>query len=290
MTHTFTAHFHIRQYELNSRDELPNSALARLFQETAMRASADAGYGIEWYTTHSSLWVIHQLTVEHLRAIRYGDELAVTTWLSDAQRVRCHREYLARDAATGEIVAHGRADWAHLDRYTLFPARIPADILERFEPNGIRAIPHVKPRAYPLPAHLAPIESHVTRHIQRYEADGMQHVNNAVYLDWFEEALADAVEDSILRLHSASLRSAQDALHLCVRRHDIEYVRAALPGDDVEIVARLVGAGRCASAWALEVTRAGELLVRDHITAFWRDANGRPARKQFSWDADERGP
>src|SRR5512142_2361240 len=115
MTHSFTSHYRIRQYELNARDELPNRVLAHLFQETAMRDSADAGFGVTWYLTHSSVWVIREMILEHLRPIHYLDELAVTTWVSDMQRVRAYREYLARNAATGEVVAAGHAYWAHLD-------------------------------------------------------------------------------------------------------------------------------------------------------------------------------
>jgi len=40
----------------------------------------------------------------------------------------------------------------------------------------------------------------------------------------------------------------------------------------------LIGAGRTASAWSLHVMRGDELLVRDHATAFWRDANGKIMR------------
>lgn len=259
MAHKFTDHFRVRQHELNSRDELPNRALAHLFQETSMRASTDAGFGVEWYVEHNSVWVIHQMTLEHLRPIRYDDELAITTWLSDMGRVRSHREYLALDDRTGEIVARGRAHWAHLDRQNLFPARIPASILEQFAPDGVRAIPRLEPRLYPPPAH--PIERRAARRVQHYEADSMQHVNNAIYYDWIEETIADNVP-----------------LRLCIRRHDIEYMRGALPGDAVEIVTRLTGAGKCATTWESLVTRAGELLVRDRMTALWLDGNGHPAR------------
>lgn len=263
MAHKFTDHFHVRQHELNSNDELPNRALAHLFQETSMRASTDAGFGVEWYAEHNSVWVIHQMTLEHLRPICYLDELAITTWLSDMGRVRSHREYLARDAKTGEIVARGRAHWAHLDRQTLFPARIPASILAQFAPDGVRAIPRLEPRLYPPPAN--PIERRAIRRVQHYEADSMQHVNNAIYYDWIEETIADLAP----------------SLRLCVRRHDIEYMRGALPGDEVEVVTRLTGAGRCASIWESLVARAGEVLVRDRMTALWIDRKGRPARNTF---------
>jgi acyl-CoA thioesterase FadM len=44
-----------------------------------------------------------------------------------------------------------------------------------------------------------------------------------------------------------------------------------VPGDEVDIDVRLVGAGHCASAWELQIRRGDELLVRDHITALWVD-------------------
>ena len=261
----FTTRLRVRHYELDARGELPNTALFRLFQETAMRATRDAGFGVEWFMERRTVWLVYQMTVEHLHPIHYPDELDVATWLSDAQKVRTHREYLARNAATNEIIARGRAYWVHLNGATLMPARIPADLMERFQPNGVRAVPRIEPRTYPLRENIAPIEHRAHRRVQRYEADGMQHVNNAVYVDWLEEGLADAVAD----LTSPSRR-------LCVRRHDIEYARSAVPGDEVEIIARLVGAGHCASAWNLEIKRGEELFVRDHITALWMDGAGKP--------------
>ena len=99
----------------------------------------------------------------------------------------------------------------------------------------------------------------------------MQHVNNTIYLDWVEETLADAARPS------TALRSAPEA-HLCVRRHDIAYLRPALPGEEMEIIAQMIGAGKCASAWSVEIKRGAELLVRDHVTTLWMNANGKPAR------------
>ncbi len=267
MTHQYTARFQIRQYELNSREELSNASLARLFQETAMQGSADAGFGMEWYTQHRSIWVIHRLTLEHLRLIRYRDELAITTWVSDYRRVFSHREYLARDVKTNEVVARGRANWLHLDPTTMMPTRVPQALVAHFEPNGERAVPRVEPREYTRPADLAPRANKTTRKVQRYEIDGMQHVNNAIYVDWFEETLAETVADL-----------STPPRHLCVRRHDIEYLHGALPGDEVAITAQLVGAGHSASAWSLQILRGEDILVRDYITAFWRDASGKIVR------------
>jgi len=272
MTHLFTAHFQIRQYELNSHGKLPNSTLQRLFQETATLATRDVGYEVRYHAERESIWIVHQITLEHLRSVRYPDELAITTWLSDTQKVRTHREYLARNVQTNEIVARGRAHWVHLDAKTLRPLRLPAELFEKFAPNGKSALVQIEPRAYPAPQIDLP-EFRATRRVYRYEADEVKHVNNAMYIDWVEEALADAIMRP-----STPLRSAQDARRLCVYRHDIEYMRSALPGDEVEIVVRLVGVGKTASAWNLEIKRGDELLVRDHMTALWVNEKGKPVR------------
>lgn len=266
MTHLFTAHFHIRQYELNSCGELPNSTLQRLFQETATLATRNAGYDVRYHAERESIWVVHQMTLEHLRPIRYPDELTIDTWLSDAQKVRTHREYLARNAATDEIVARGRAHWVHLHAKSLRPLRIPQELFDKFQPNSISALVRVEPRAYSAPQIDLP-EFRATRRVYRYEADEVQHVNNAMYIDWLEEALADAIATRW-----------NDARRLCVYRHDIEYARSAVPGDEVEIVVRLVGVGKTASAWKLKIKRGDELLVRDHITALWVDQTGKPLK------------
>ncbi len=256
MTRTYTAHFRIRHYELDARQLLPNRVLAHFFQDTAIRASADAGYGMDWYDTHQTVWVIREMILEHLRPVRYGDELAVTTWLSSMEHVRANREYLARDVATGQVVARASVYWAHVDRRTLFPVRIPAGIAVDFKPNGVRAVPHLEPRIYPAPAGDAlPRERRATREVRHYETDSMLHVNNAIYLDWLEEPLAGL------------------SPRLCVRRHDIEYVRGARPGDVLEIVTRLVGMGRSATAWAQEITCDGQVIARNHMTAVAVDEN-----------------
>ncbi len=53
---------------------------------------------------------------------------------------------------------------------------------------------------------------------------------------------------------------------------------SAVPGDDVEMVVRLVGTGKTASTWNLEIMRSGESLVKDHITALWVNDAGEPVR------------
>jgi acyl-CoA thioester hydrolase len=68
--------------------------------------------------------------------------------------------------------------------------------------------------------------------VRHYEADALGHVNNAAYLHYLEQA---AIE------HSAAvgypLRRYQEMGTLfIVRRHEIDYLRPASPGDVLEVV------------------------------------------------------
>jgi acyl-CoA thioester hydrolase len=68
--------------------------------------------------------------------------------------------------------------------------------------------------------------------VRHYEADAVGHVNNAAYLHYLEQA---AIE------HSAAVgyplgRYRQMGTLFIVRRHEVEYLRPASPGDVLEVV------------------------------------------------------
>jgi acyl-CoA thioester hydrolase len=83
--------------------------------------------------------------------------------------------------------------------------------------------------------------------VRHYEADALGHVNNAAYLHYLEQA---AIE------HSAAvgypLRRYQEMGTLfIVRRHEVDYLRPASPGDVLEVV-----------TWAAEIR--GPKAVRNY--------------------------
>src|SRR5829696_4797512 len=68
--------------------------------------------------------------------------------------------------------------------------------------------------------------------VRHYEADAIGHVNNAAYLHYLEQA---AIE------HSAAVgyplgRYREMGTLFIVRRHEVEYLRPASPGDVLEVV------------------------------------------------------
>jgi acyl-CoA thioesterase FadM len=99
---------------------------ARLLEQSATLASADAGYPPDWYAAHATAWVIRRSTIDCAAAIPRGVELEVTTWVADFRRVRSRREYEVRipDGPVAVLTAH--TDWVYVDAASGSPRRAVA--------------------------------------------------------------------------------------------------------------------------------------------------------------------
>jgi acyl-CoA thioesterase FadM len=94
--------------------------------------------------------------------------------------------------------------------------------------------------------------------VRPQEIDPLAHVNNAVYLDWVEEAVIGAV-----------IASGGDAAQLAVlaipRTVRIEYARAAEPGSAVRLATWRDGDGERRGWWVRMRDAAGVELVRAYL-------------------------
>jgi acyl-CoA thioester hydrolase len=75
----------------------------------------------------------------------------------------------------------------------------------------------------------APADRHVlTRAVEPSDIDELGHVNNGVYVRWVQEA-------AISHWGTDADPADQAALFWVVTRHEIDYLRAAMPGDGIVI-------------------------------------------------------
>ena len=130
-----------------------------------------------------------------------------------------------------------RIDWVLLDRRGA-PTRIPPEF-ETFFPAGEPNAPIKLGRVT-----LDPAPEGATRRmidVRPQELDPIDHVNNAVYADWFDEAVAAADPDG-----AEATRSSPRWVRL-------EYAQAAEPGERMEIVTWRDEAG-----WSCRAVRAAD--------------------------------
>jgi acyl-CoA thioester hydrolase len=90
------------------------------------------------------------------------------------------------------------------------------------------------------------------------DVDYLGHVSNVVYVRWVQEsALAHSTACGLDE--AAYLSRGQSWV---VRRHEIEYLRAAVPGDEVMVETRVASMGAASSVRLTRIFRDGDLLAR----------------------------
>jgi acyl-ACP thioesterase len=214
----FEAVFRVRFDEAAPDGRLRTSGLLRYTQDLASQHSEALGYDRAWYAAHGLTWLVRAAEIEVVRAVPYGVHLLGTTRVVGFRRVWSRRE--STFSLDGDEVAVVRIDWVLLDRRGA-PTRIPPEFETFFpagEPNAPIQLGRVALDPAPESARRRTIE------VRPQELDPLDHVNNAVYADWFDEAVAAADPEG-----SAVARSVP-------RRVRLEYALAAEPAERLDTV------------------------------------------------------
>lgn len=209
-----TLPFRVRFDEAGPDGLLRTSSLLRYAQDLASFHSADRGFDRTWYAERGLAWLARAAEVAILAPIAHGMALSGTTRVVGERRVWARRRTDFRDDA-GQVVAWTHVDWVLLDDRGR-PTRIPPEFEAAFgTPKATFPLGRVALEPTPMDA----IRSGIT--VRPQELDPMDHVNNAVYADWLDEAViaAGAIEPvravpRVVRLEYA--RSAGPASELTV--------------------------------------------------------------------------
>jgi acyl-ACP thioesterase len=163
-----------------------SSALLRYAQDLAWIHSERLGFGREWYGERNLAWVVRAVELVMLAPIRLGTTIELSTRVSGFRKVWARRRTEGRDE-TGAPVVWAHTDWVMTDTVRGAPGRVPAEFHTAFAvPDG-----GFEPGRVPLP----PTPEDATRagtRVRHQDIDPMGHVNNAVYVDYLEEALLAA--------------------------------------------------------------------------------------------------
>lgn len=217
-----TVTYRVRFDECGPSGAARAAAYLRWAQDVAWIHSEQLGYDRAWYDARSLAWVVRGVQLVILAPSSSGDELAVSTRVTGYRRVWARRRTDMMTPA-GTLVGRAYTDWVMTDGRGS-PTRVPDEFRERFavppdpfEPTRIQ-LSSVPAEAVALAFAVRPAE-----------LDPFGHVNNAVYVDWLDEA-ADACDARAADGAAPSLRVP--------RRYRLEYLLATPPA-----------AGLVASAW-----------------------------------------
>lgn len=191
------------------------SAYLRFAQDLAWLHSERRGFGRTWYRDRGLAWVVRAIDLTIQTPLPTGAAMIATTEVIGGRRVMARRHCDLRAEADGSPIATVVTDWV-MTTTAGVPTRVPDAFpiafgvpLGSFQP--IRVDPGEPPAG----------ESRRSFEVRLHELDPMGHVNNAVYVDWLDEAI-DLADPAAIRV--------------VPRRYRLEYRAAVAPG--AELVGR----------------------------------------------------
>lgn len=202
--------YRVRFDEAGPDGLLRTSGLLRYAQDVAWRHSEHLGFDRTWYTVSGRWWVVRAVDVEVLAPVPLGTILRVATAVVGHRRIWARRLVELR-LPDGPVASRVTTDWVILDERGRL-GRIPPDFGEAFPSPELDGEPiRVDLPRQPDDTPLLPIG------VRQPDLDPMDHVNNAVYVDWLETSVAAA--------------GGGTAITAVPRRIRIEYAASAGPGD-----------------------------------------------------------
>ncbi len=231
----FLAGYRVRFDEAGADGLVRTGSLLRYAQDIAWRHSEDRGFDRRWYTDRGRWWVVRSIDLEIHAAVPMGRILRLATAVVGHRRIWARRRG-GFELPDGSAAATIHTDWVIVDERGRI-GRIPPEFGEAFpNPEIDGEIIRVEPPPPPPDA-----VGHELR-VRPQDIDPMGHVNNAIYLDWAEEAL-----------RARSDGAAGSAVVALPRRWRAEYAASAEPGDALHASTWTDG-----TAWWVLVTRIGD--------------------------------
>lgn len=222
-----TVAYRVRFDECGPDGRLRTSGLLRYGQDAAWVHSERLGFDRGWYASRGLAWLVRSADIRASGDVSTGETISVTTRVVGFRRVTARRR--TTFTARGEPVAEILTDWAMTDTRGM-PARIPRD----FDPFVAGPLEPYAPAKVVL-AGERDEAAEIRLVVHRHDIDPMDHVNNAAWVDYVEEALA-AIPAAAAVLEARPLRLL------------VEYVRPASLGERID--ARCWPAGR---SWAVRL-------------------------------------
>jgi acyl-CoA thioester hydrolase len=257
MSETFSRTFRARWSETNANGRVSLAGYLRCLVETAWDWGAAGGLSAAESEALGLAWVVRETELEIFRPTAANDVFDFAIWLVEWRRVRGTRCFELRCKEGDELIAQGSQQVATLDSKTLRPVRLPEHVLDNFLLQNPRAIEHSK-----FPKNLAqkPALLQTQRQVEWRDLDDLQHVNNATYADFAEQAAAQALSAA----GWSPQRFSDAGLSVTNRRFHIQYQAPALWGDTLNVTVHLARLEHDGGAWFMTMERDadGQAIVK----------------------------
>ena len=257
MSKIFSRSFRARWAELDPSGAVGPANYLRYVVETAWDWGVAIGWDAKYSETPDILWLIRDVEIRFLRPLRHNDEFDLTIWLVNWQRVRGTRCFELTRKDNGEVVAQGTQQIVCMDAKTGRPTNPPTDI------NGALGIEN--PRVFPAERFpkISPVDNSfvMQRQVEWMDLDSYEHVNNVIYVNYAEEAAAQA----FAARGWTPARLAEAGLSVVTRRVQFQYLAIAGWGETLNISTHMLNVHETGGSRYVGISRADGSPVAECI-------------------------
>ena len=190
---TNTTTFNVRYYECDPHGHLGAANYLRYMQQAAFDAHLAAGYSRQRLAELGYSILISQSRLKFKRPLFFRDQVQVSTRADAFRRVSYQRGYQFT-LPDGAISTTADSEWVLVDAQTGMPAEIPAEMAAALAVGGGEPVREKFSPIDPLPQ---PPEKLITfdKEVVWRDVTESQHMDNAVYLEFFTEAVMRVSEN-----------------------------------------------------------------------------------------------
>ena len=183
--------FAVRHIESGVNGRLTAPAFLDLFQEIAGNDADRLGFSLDALAQRRLTWMLLRLFVRFDAPLpRLGDALTLTTWPSGHNGLSAWRDAVAVDT-DGQTLARVTTQWVIVDLDRRRPTRLPDDLYGFERPDlGRLDLADTPPTAPETATDAAQV------FVRRSDLDANRHANNARYVEWALEPLANGFLDA----------------------------------------------------------------------------------------------
>ena len=108
-----------------------NAKYFSYIEEAGIQAAAQFGVLMSDFLEQGFGSVARRTRIEYKQQVRLGEDLEITTYLSDVRATRATRHFILRRAEDQALVAQAYVVWVYIDIHTGRPARFPQEAREK---------------------------------------------------------------------------------------------------------------------------------------------------------------
>ena len=122
-----TVHRQVAWEDVDPAGHVNNAKYFSYIEEAGIQAAAQFGVLMSDFLEQGYGSVARKTRIEYIQQVRLGEQLEITTYLSDVRATSATRHFILRRAEDQTLVAQANVLWVYIDVHTDRPARFPQE-------------------------------------------------------------------------------------------------------------------------------------------------------------------